>query len=186
MNASTEIHSSPTSQRGVSLVVALVMLLVLTLIGISSMNTAIVELKMAGSSQQQGIALNRADELLHVGEQDVLAIVQDPGPFNFSTVDDGYYTAADNINVHDISWEGLNSIQGSSVDESYVVQYMGAKALRGESVRTGGGKTGNTGGGTGGGIAGSYVYSFLITSRSEAGKGALRLVQSIYVTSESP
>ena len=32
----------PASQRGVSLIVALIMLIVLTLIGVSSMNTAIV------------------------------------------------------------------------------------------------------------------------------------------------
>ncbi|MCH8106665.1 MAG: pilus assembly protein PilZ, partial [Proteobacteria bacterium] len=58
------ITTNPSSQKGISIVVALVMLLVLTLIGVSSMNTAIVELKMAGSMQQQGVAMNRAEELL--------------------------------------------------------------------------------------------------------------------------
>jgi type IV pilus assembly protein PilX len=178
MKTPIEIQAGPTSQRGVSLVVALVMLLVLTLIGVSSMNTAIVELKMAGSTQQQGVALNRADETLRVGELDVLAIVNDPAAFDFSADGDGYYVTEDNINVHDIDWsgEGLNSIQGDTDNDAYVTEYMGAKAIPGESVVTG----------KGGAIVGGAVHSFIITSRSEAGKSALRLVQSIYVTTTAP
>ncbi len=57
----TYFKFGPARQRGVSLVVALVMLVVLTLIGVSSMNTAIVELENGRQfAQQQGIALNRA------------------------------------------------------------------------------------------------------------------------------
>ncbi len=178
MNAPIEIQTGLTSQRGVSLVVALVMLLVLTLIGVSSMNTAIVELKMAGSMQQQGVALNRADELLRVGEEDVEAIVADPAAFDFTTDGDGYYITADGIDVHEIDWaaEGLNSVQGANANDVYVTEYMGAKAIPGESVRVG----------TDGRIIGGAVHSFIITSRSEAGKSALRLVQSIYVTTAPP
>src|SRR5210317_1385391 len=114
-------NPGPASQRGVSLIVALVMLIVLTLIGVSSMNTAIVELKMAGSAQQQGIALNRANELLRVGEERVTAIVDETTAFNFSTPDAGYYSKADNIDVHSIHWakEGLDSVQGADANETY-------------------------------------------------------------------
>lgn len=178
MKAPTQIQASLASQSGVSLVVALVMLLVLTLIGVSSMNTAIVELKMAGSTQQQGVALNRADEMLRVGEDDVLAIVTDPDAFDFAAAGDGYYVTADDINVHEIDWatEGLTSIQGDNATDRYVTEYMGAKAIPGESVKVG----------TDGRIIGGAVHSFVITSRSETGKSALRLVQSIYVTSSPP
>ncbi len=178
MNAPIEIQAGLASQRGVSLVVALVMLLVLTLIGVSSMNTAIVELKMAGSSQQQGVALNRADEMLRVGEDDVLAIVTDSTAFNFAADGDGYYVIADDINVHGLDWEtdGLNSVQGANDSDSYVTEYMGAKPIPGESVKVG----------TDGRIIGGAVHSFRITSRSEAGKSALRLVQSLYVTTSPP
>ena len=181
MNAHIEMQAGLPSQRGVSLVVALVMLLVLTLIGVSSMNTAIVELKMAGSTQQQGVALNRADEMLRVGEDDVLAIVTDPSTFDFTTAGDGYYVVTDDINLHNIDWagSGLNTIQGDNTNDVYVVQYMGEKAIPGESERQGG----NTGKGE---VEGGTVHSFVITSRSEAGKSALRLVQSIYVTTAPP
>jgi len=170
--------AGPGTQRGVSLIVALVMLIVLTLIGVSSMNTAIVELKMAGSSQQQGIALNRANELLRVGEDRMEAIVTDPQAFDFAAADDGYYTKDDNIDVHNIHWadNGLNSIQGASSDEVYIAEYLGDEEIPGESRKEG----------TDGRIIGGAVHTFRITSRSAAGKSALRLVQSIYVSTSPP
>ena len=168
----------PASQRGVSLIVALVMLIVLTLIGVSSMNTAIVELKMAGSAQQQGIALNRANELLRVGEEDVLAIVTDPAAFDFAAADDGYYVQDDAIDVHELDWagEGLTAIDGSNTNDSYVTEYLGAMEIPGESIKVG----------VDGRIIGGAVHTFRITSRSATGKSALRLVQSIYVSSAPP
>jgi type IV pilus assembly protein PilX len=165
-------------QSGVSLVVALVMLIVLTLIGVSSMNTAIVELKMAGSAQQQSIALNRADELLNVGEQDVLAIVTDSNTFNWTTNGDGYYRTTDDINVYNLDWaaQGLDSLQGDNPTDTYVIEYLGAKSLDGESRVDGKGTP----------IVGAAIHTFRITARSTAAKNAMRLVQSIYVTTAEP
>jgi type IV pilus assembly protein PilX len=171
-------NPGPGSQRGVSLIVALVMLIVLTLIGVSSMNTAIVELKMAGSAQQQGIALNRSDEMLRVGEDDVEDIVTIAAAFDFTPAGDGYYVVADAINVYNLDWEdqGLTSIQGTNAGDTYVNEYLGAKAIPGESVKVG----------TDGRIIGGAVHTFRITSRSTTGKSALRLVQSLYVTNSPP
>ena len=163
-------------QRGVSLIVAMVMLIVLTLIGVSSMNTAIVELKMASSMQQQSVALNRADELLRDGEQDIDTIVGNPAAFDFTTAGDGYYVAADNIDVFDLSWSGLNPIEGDTENDVYVTEYLGPKAIPGESVKVS----------TDGRIVGGAVHTFRITGRSAAGKGALRLAQSLYVTTLPP
>jgi len=178
MSTHIRIQAGLTSQRGVSLVIAMVMLLVLTLIGVSSMNTAIVELKMAGTMQQQGIALNRADEALRAGEEDVLAIVTNPTAFKFTTGGDGYYVDADNIDVYNIDWpaQGLNTIQGANADDAYVVEYLGVKGIPGETQKVS----------TDGRIIGGAVHTFRITSRSEAGKSALRLVQSLYVTTAPP
>ena len=171
--------AGPGRQRGVSLIVAMVMLIVLTLIGVSSMNTAIVELKMAGSSQQQSIALNRANELLRVGEDRVVEIVTDPLAFDWSTTGPaGYYSKTDNINVHSINWaeQGLASVQGADANEVYITEYLGDEAIPGESKKEG----------TDGRIVGGAVHTFRITSRSAAGKSAVRLVQSIYVTASPP
>lgn len=169
-------RASAASQRGVSLIVAMVMLIVLTLIGVSSMNTAITELKMAGSMQQQSAALNRADELLRVGENDVEAIVNNPSAFDFTAGGDGYYVTADNIDVYDLSWSNLNPIQGATANDLYVTEYLGPKAIPGESI-----KVSNDGR-----IVGGAVHTFRITSRSTTGKSAMRLVQSLYVTLSPP
>ena len=168
--------STAAGQRGVSLIVAMVMLIVLTLIGVSSMNTAIVELKMAGSMQQQSVALNRADELLRVGEQNIEAIVDDPSAFDFTSDGDGYYVTANAIDVFDLSWSGLNPIKGATDDDLYVAEYLGPKAIPGESVKVS----------TDGRIIGGAVHTFRITSRSATGKGAIRLAQSLYVTISPP
>ncbi len=173
---SMKYRSTFASQRGVSLIVAMIMLIVLTLIGVSSMNTAIVELKMAGSMQQQSVALNRADELLHTGEQDVEAIVNNPSAFDFAAAGDGYYVTADNIDVFDLGWSSLNPNQGASANDVYVTEYLGPKAIPGESVKVS----------TDGRIIGGAVHTFRITSRSATGKGALRLAQSLYVTISPP
>jgi len=169
-------RATAASQRGVSLIVAMVMLIVLTLIGVSSMNTAITELKMAGSMQQQTVALNRADELLRVGEEDVETIVKNPSAFDFSNPGDGYYVTADNIDVFDLDWANLNPNQGANTGDVYVTEYLGPKAIPGESVKVS----------TDGRIIGGAVHTFRITSRSATGKGALRLAQSLYVTISPP
>lgn len=172
------ITANPSSQKGISILVALVMLLVLTLIGVSSMNTAIVELKMAGSMQQQGIALNRAEELLRVGELDVDAIIANPAAFDFAAAGDGYYVNADAIDVRQIDWvaQGLIATQGANANDIYVTEYLGAKPIPGESVKVA----------ADGRIIGGAVHTFRITTRSATGKNAVRLVQSIYVSDDPP
>jgi hypothetical protein len=50
-----------TAERGAALVVGLVLLLVLTVLGISGMNTATLELVMANNMQQQQLAFQAAE-----------------------------------------------------------------------------------------------------------------------------
>lgn len=52
---------SPRSQTGAALVVSLVLLLILTLLAISGMNTATTELIMAGNEQYQANAFHAAE-----------------------------------------------------------------------------------------------------------------------------
>jgi PilX N-terminal len=65
MNINKQIYSERGhhSQGGFVLVLALVMLTVLTLIGVSSMNRANMELKAAANSWQHQIAFNAANSL---------------------------------------------------------------------------------------------------------------------------
>ena len=171
-------RSNPASQQGISLIVAMVMLIVLTLVGVSSMNTAVVELKMAGSMQQQNLALNRANELLRVAETRVEEIVNDPGSFDFASTGDGYYTTADNVKVSNLDWDGqgLVAIKGQRDKELYIIEYLGPTNVPGESEVYD----------TEGKVIGGLAYTFRLTARSTTGKNALRLVQSLYVTGTPP
>ncbi len=175
----TNLKLGQNRQKGVSILVALVMLLVLTLIGVSSMNSSIVELKMATSMQQQGIALNRAEEMLRVGETNIDTIITNPAAYDFAAAGDAYYITADAIDVYQIDWptQGLVSIKpDANVDDTYVIEYLGTKPIPGESVKIA----------PDGRIIGGAVHTFRITTRSVAGKGAIRLVQSMYVSEQAP
>jgi len=169
----------PSRQKGISILVTMVMLLVMTLMGVSSMKTAIVELKMAGSMQQEGLALNRAEEALRVGETDVDAIIANPTAFDFAAVGDSYYVNADAVDVHQIDWaaQGITAQQaGANAGDVYVTEYLGAKAIPGESTKIS----------TDGRIIGGAVHTFRITTRSATGRNAVRLIQGIYVSDNAP
>ncbi|MGD2160098.1 MAG: pilus assembly PilX N-terminal domain-containing protein, partial [Gammaproteobacteria bacterium] len=53
-------------QQGAVLVMALVMLTVLTLIGVSSMSSSTLELKVAGNTQQHDIAFQAAQSIIDI------------------------------------------------------------------------------------------------------------------------
>ncbi|WP_160108378.1 pilus assembly PilX family protein [Pseudomonas izuensis] len=63
--------SSAASQRGMALLVSLVFLLLLTLIGLSSMQNATLQEKMAGSVSMRNQSFQSAEAALRVGESAV-------------------------------------------------------------------------------------------------------------------
>ena len=58
-NNNTLLVAARSRQQGAALIVGLVLLLVLTVIGISGMNTATMELAMANSAQMQSSLLSK-------------------------------------------------------------------------------------------------------------------------------
>ena len=68
--------TNPTikQQQGAVLVVSLIMLLVMTLIGISSMRTTVLEEKMASNYRDSNIAFQAAEAALLDAEKDILCI----------------------------------------------------------------------------------------------------------------
>lgn len=57
------------SQRGIALAMGLLFLLLLTIIGVTSMNTSILQERMAGNMRDQDIALQAAETSLRYGEE---------------------------------------------------------------------------------------------------------------------
>jgi type IV pilus assembly protein PilX len=62
--------SHKNRQQGAVLVISLIMLLVMTLIGITGMQTTVLEEKMAGNMRDQNLAFQAAESALRNGEMD--------------------------------------------------------------------------------------------------------------------
>ena len=83
-------------QRGAALIISLVLLMVLTVLGVATMNTATLELAMAGNMQQQQYAFQAAESAMDVALAETADIVVDettaPGDV-VDTIDDYQYKA---------------------------------------------------------------------------------------------
>ena len=69
------LQSLRNPQAGAIMVLCLVILFSMTLIGVSSMDSAVLELKMSNTMQQQVVALNRAEATLQSAEDAIDAIM---------------------------------------------------------------------------------------------------------------
>jgi type IV pilus assembly protein PilX len=79
------LSTPPKQQSGVVLVISLVMLLLLTLIGVTSVQTTSLEEKMAGNMRDQNIAFQAAEAALRDAEEDIDS-VRISGITNFDNV----------------------------------------------------------------------------------------------------
>ena len=111
-------------QKGAVLVMALVMLTVLTLIGVSSMSSSTLELKVAGNTQQHDIAFQAAQTIIDIAaSEDPLntnnyqVFVTDPAnPLFEQTIN---YASADGEATAQAAtyWVGCKKNIGSSLEE---------------------------------------------------------------------
>lgn len=170
-------------QTGAALIISLVILLAMTLIGVSSMDSAVLELKMAGTMQQQIVAMNRAEATLIDAESKIIEITTNGTTQNFETADDGFYPSVNALDLEHANWDGVATEAGpedsdNSVDDDdqYVIEYLGVKPIPGETVKMD----------PNGGISGGAVHTFRNTTRSASGRDVVRIVQSVYVTLEAP
>lgn len=72
----TPLRNAPSHQRGMVLLVSLVFLLLLTMLGISSMQNASLQEKMAGSVSLRNQTFQTAEAALRVGESQINATFQ--------------------------------------------------------------------------------------------------------------
>lgn len=83
MNSKQQIFNHQKRQQGFVLVLVLVLLAVLTLIGVSSMNSSSMELKAVGNAKQHSIAFNAVQSAIEY------AVSADPAvDIDFQTNDD--------------------------------------------------------------------------------------------------
>jgi type IV pilus assembly protein PilX len=181
MTSKTATHSGLQRSRGAVLVVALILLLVMTILGVTALSSSTMQSFMSANYQQQTSTLAGVENVLLQGEFDVLDIVNngvgvrtwyrdlldDPPPPQFPAGS----AAAD--------WSsGANVAQTVGVFEipgQFMIEYMGEFEVPGESIAEGGG------------LEDSKIHIFRVSARgAEQQRGGLRVVQSHYVTLRGP
>ncbi|MCF5707670.1 pilus assembly protein PilX [Pseudomonas syringae] len=118
----------PAHQRGMVLLVSLVFLLLLTLLGISSMQNATLQEKMAGSVATRNVSFQAAEAVLRLGESEI----QKPG-FSIAQcasnatcappVESTVVTAAGRNGASGVTWVALDAGLGF-----YGIQNLGPPA----------------------------------------------------------
>lgn len=160
------------AQRGAALIVSLILLLVMTLLGITAMNSSILQNFMSASYQEQTVRLAGAENFLLTGEFDVQDLVAN-GVVDRDTGNDAYYFNLDT----DPTLEFPAATAATTWPNGFVIEYMGEFQIPGESAAVGGG------------FEDSLIHVFRVSARSErdaASRGGLRIVQSLYVTLDGP
>lgn len=167
---------APLQQRGAALVVALLLLLVMTVLGITALNSSTLQNFMSSAYQQQTTTLAGAENVLLEGEIDVEAIVTAGVGTRTHYVDltDTTQTQFDLVSWGS-GWPVAQTIGEITITGSYFIEYMGEFEVPGESIAEGGG------------LEDSKIHIFRVSARGgEANRGAIRTVQSYYVTLQPP
>lgn len=160
--------------RGIALIMSLVILLILTLLGVTSMNTSNLQLLMTSNSQYQTTALNTAEDVIHIAENAVASlvvtkIIPSSGYYNITSGNDAP------VDIASLDWSDNSNVVTEGISQ-YIIEYAGDTALDSSSLAW---RQNNS-------IAGGNISVFRITARSPSSRGAVRYVQSIYVTIDSP
>lgn len=171
-------------QRGAVMIVSLIMLVIITLLAVSAVQTSNLEMLMATNTQARASALATAENSLVDGELWVLTTYPGTPLFDWSddagAVDeDGKYTVGDVVStVDDIAWtvvpapgDDAVGYQLSPNGNQYALEYLGPYTTLGASLTMG--------------VPGSDKrYLYRITGRGVFGSGGTRFVQSIFATME--
>lgn len=115
MNRNPAPQINNASQRGAALIVSLIVLLVVTLLGLSSMESALMQERMASNSQNENLAFQASESLL----EDSL---RDDDIFGGAAVE---LSDAINRGVGESGPEKSFSGAASPVSANYQVVYMG-------------------------------------------------------------
>ena len=119
----------PQAQQGAALAVSLIMLLILTLLGVTAMQTTIFEERMAGNARDANTAFQAAEAGLRAGET-YLNLTASIGPFDGSSglYDQDTAPAPSNLES-DSSWPATAVIYSGSLSEvaaapEYIIEHM--------------------------------------------------------------
>lgn len=165
-------------QQGVALVMSMAFLLILTLIGITAMNTSTLEERMTGNMVDKNYALQAAESALLAGETMVWGLGGVP-PLDPPNPNDGFHKPSTTLTprwyevgiwagTDHISYAGLSKV---AIQPKFIIEWM-------DQVPTGNDVTGGEGYG---GSGSPDMEVFRITARGTgSSNSAVGMVQSTY------
>lgn len=163
------------SQRGSTLIISMIILVVLMLLGVTSMVTSDTAFKLAGNLQFQDTAMNNAEATLSQVERDMKSGVINHNHADFfvaspkTASSSGLYPIDAGVDPLNMSWSGSNSDDNDH--GRYIVELLSTNSvLIGSSLTVGGAPS----------YACNRVNTYRITARGASLRGASKLVQSYY------
>jgi Tfp pilus assembly protein PilX len=164
-----------TQQKGSTLVVALVVLAVLMLLGVTAMVTSDTSFRLAGNLQFQDVAMNNAEAALGRVEKDLENGIINPLDTKFSASlpispsNQGLFPAnAVPDLLLDSTW---NDYAKTNASGSYIIELMSQNSvLIGSNLAIGGQVSSVC----------SKANTYRITARGNSARGAIRIVQSYF------
>lgn len=124
------IYKHSNKQHGAALVISLLIMLVMTMLGLSMLNSTTMEVKMASNNQQRQIAYQAAETALKAAETVLAALTTEPQISSFDGTNELYNSFSGTAPVfNNTLWTGTSSLEVAlaSVDSNprYVVEYLG-------------------------------------------------------------
>lgn len=129
-------HTTGFRQRGMTLVIVLIFLMLLTMLGIGAMSTTTLQEKMAGNMKDQTIAFQSAESAARFGESQIRLMLEKPFPDNTGTNDadvDVWRLASNNYGAMTQAWwvstaeeygaVGAKDLDQTAADPRYIVEY---------------------------------------------------------------
>lgn len=168
-----------SSQKGATLIIALILLVLIMTLGIAAFNSSKVQFKLAGNLQFEEIAMNNAETAIAAAE----GWLSTPGNIQ-STGFTTYSSATPQLHPIDhvknltppandpltMAWDGTSDVQVGSTNQRYMIQLMSTgNSLIGSGVELNPrNKVCNR------------VNTYLVTARGQATRGATKFIQSYF------
>jgi len=171
-------YSHRSSERGSTLVISLIILIVLMLLGVTAMTTSNTQYKLAGNLQFENNAMNTAETALSAGEAWIAGStggnrnIDDDGFTAYDATSPQLYPAGAAPDSLTLTWDDSNSIKVDDNDsQRYFIELMSTDSrLSGSSQAVGGRQS----------TACNQVNTYRITVRGASARGATRFIQSYY------
>lgn len=164
----------PSRQKGATLVIALLILVLIMMIGITAVSTSNTQYKLAGNLQFEDAAMNNAEAAVSTAEN-WLATGTNYANAGFTTYDTTatpqLLPIGTSFSPLSMTWSNSNSVSVGSDAQRYLVKQMSTNnILSGSSAAVG----------SRGMSVCNKVNTYLITGRGTSARGASKVVQSYY------